>query len=524
LYDVRRAALWRDKAMPDPLPAQQSTVSNIVRQNPVATAGILVLAAIILVPIWSVHYPPILDFPNHLASSFVLFHLHDAQFNFGEYFRGDWGPTPYITTDFLMGALSRVMPALAAGKLVLSLGALGLPLAAWFFLRQVNPGENAVALWFLLASQNIFFRYGFVGFYCSLSLMLITLGLWLRFLKEPSALRWLATCGALIATYFTHIMGFAFCGLIVALYSVTRPCIREWIQTGALFVPCLTLYFLSSRVAEKQSSGAGFRTLSDKLDAAWMIMHSDSHLLDEITLIAVLAFFIFAWLFNKEFHWQWRWVVVAAGLMLTFVALPVDYGDGYDIDIRALPVIFIMIFVTARMGRRAWKLAPFAILLFAARTYDLTKVFHAEQPALAGYAESFYITPRNARVLPIIAQRDNDEDPIEQYYDHFWAYGVINRGWYSPYLFQVPGLLPLRLKKETYAPDGFWDLSYNEKLELDSIQKDYDYVYAFNVPDYEEDLRSIGDVIYTSGKLELFRIRPPNNPVLTPIQQQNTGK
>ncbi len=219
--------------MSDPQPAQQSGLRSILAQNPVASAGILIFAAMILIPIWSVHYPPILDFPNHLASSFVLFHLHDAQYNFSQYYRGDWGPTPYITADFLMGALSRVLPALVAGKLVLSLGALGLPLAAWFFLRQVNPGENAVALWFLLASQNIFFRYGFIGFYCSLSLMLITLGLWLRFLKDPSVARWLVTCAALIATYFTHIMGFVFCGLIVALYSVTRPRIREWIQTGA---------------------------------------------------------------------------------------------------------------------------------------------------------------------------------------------------------------------------------------------------------------------------------------------------
>ena len=510
--------------MPDPLLEQQSSVRSILWQNPVSTVGILILAAMVLLPIWSVHYPPILDFPNHVASSFVLFHLHDSQYNFSQYYRGDWGPTPYITTDFLMGALSRVLPALVAGKLVLSLGALGLPLAAWFFLRQVNPGENAVALWFLLASQNIFFRYGFLGFYCSLSLMLITLGFWLRFLKEPSAGRGLVTCAALIATYFTHIMGFVFCGLIVALYTVTRPRIREWIYTGALFVPCLTLYFLSSRVAEKQSTGAGFRTLSDKLDVAWMIMHSNSHLLDEITLLAIPAFFILAWLFNKEFHWQWRWVVVAAGLAITFALLPVDYGDGYDIDIRALPVLFIVLFVTARMGRRAWKLAPLAILLFAARTYDLTKVFRAEEPALTGYAQSFEMTPRNARVLPIIAQRDDDEDAIDQYYDHFWAYGVINRGWVSPYLFQVPGLLPLHLKKEAYAPDGFWDLSYNEKLELDQIQNQYDYVYAFNVPDYEADLRSIGDEIYTSGKLKLFRIRPAQAPVLTPIQKQNPGK
>jgi hypothetical protein len=510
--------------MPDPLLAQQSGFRSAIRQHPVATAGIAVLAAIILLPIWSVHYPPLLDFPNHLASSFVLFHLHDAQFNFGQYFRGDWGPTPYLTTDFLMGALSRVAPALVAGKLVLSLGALGLPFAAWFFLRQVNPGENAIALWFLLASQNIFFRFGFVGFYCSLSLMFITLGLLLRFLKEPSAARWLVTCLALIATYFTHIMGFVFCGLIAVLFSVTRPRIREWIQTGALFVPCLTLYFLSSRVAEKQSTGAGFRTMSDKLDAAWMIMHGDSHRLDEITLAVILAFFILGWLFNKEFHWNWRWVVVAAGLAITFVALPVDYGDGYDIDIRALPVLFIVLFVTARMGRRAWKLAPLAILLFAARTYDLTREFHKAQPALAGYAESFYKTPPNARILPIIAQRDDNEDPIDQYYDHFWAYGVIDRGWFSPYLFQVPGLLPLRMKTEPYAPDGFWDLSYDEKLELDSIQQNYDYVYAFNVPGFEKDLHSIGDVIYTSGKLELFRIRPIQAPMPAPIQNQKSGK
>jgi len=44
------------------------------------------------------------------------------------------------------------------------------------------------------------------------------------------------------------------------------------------------------------------------------------------------------------------------------------------------------------------------------------------------------------------------------------------------------------------------------------------------VPDFEEDLHSIGDVIYTSGKLELFRIRPMQAPLPAPIQNQKSSK
>ena len=159
----------------------------------------------------------------------------------------------------------------------------------------------------------------------------------------------------------------------------------------------------------------------------------------------------------------------------------------------------------ARFGRRAWKFAPFVLLLFAARTYDLTKQFRAAQPELAGLARSFTMTPPNALVLPIVA--GPDEDPVRQFYAHFSDYGTVDRGWISPYLLEDPGLLPLRIRMETYTPDGFWDLSYHEQLDWERVRLDYDYVYAYNVPKFEDGLRGIGDVIYTSGKLQLFRIR-----------------
>lgn len=485
--------------------SSHSGLLQIIRNHRLASVFLFLFALALLLPIWCVRFPPLLDYPNHLASSFVLAHLHSPQYDFAKYYSAEWGLKPYVTTDFLMGELGRIVPPAAAGKLVLSLGALGLPLAAWFFLRQVNPGEDAVALWFLLAGHNIFFRYGFVGFYCSLGLVFLTLGLWLRFLKQPSAGRWIFTCLALLATYFTHIMGFAFTALIMGLYSLTRPRIGEWLRTAALFLPAFVCYFHSSRVVERQADGAGFRPLADKLDALWLILHGNSHVLDVISLCAVLALFVFGWFRNREFHWNWRWLVVAVCMFVTFMAMPVSYGDGYDVDIRALPVLFVLLFVTVRLGRRGWMLAPLAVVIFAARTYDVTRYFRSVQPELAGMARSFTMTTPNARVLPIVA--GPDEDPIRQYYSHFWAYGTIDRGWFSPYLFQDPGLLPLNIVLDTYTLDGFWDLSYNEVVKWDQVQAQYDYVYAYDVPDFEEDLEKIGDVIYTSGKLKLFRMR-----------------
>lgn len=488
-------------------PGIPSSEPRIFRDRCFVAAVFIILAAAILLPIWIVHYPAILDFPNHLASSFVLGRLHDPSYTFGQYYAGEWGLKPYITTDFAMMELGRIMPPLIAGKIVLSIGTLGLPLAAWFFLKQIHPGETALSFWFLLVAHNLFFRYGFVGFLCGMGLMFLTLGLWIRWLNKPSPWRWSMACLALTAAYFTHFFGFAFAILIMGLYLLTRPNWRKWLLSAALAIPGIIFYFISSRAVEQQS-GMVFRTFSDKLEASLLIMHSNSFLLDVISLAAVAALFLFGWVRNREFHWDWRWLVVAAGLLAAYVAMPVAYGDGFGIDFRALPVLLVVVFATVRLGRRGWYLVPLALLIFAVRTCNVTQAFRAAQPEMEGWAGSFALTKPNAHVLPII---EDDDDLIEQYFAHFWAYGVIDRGWISPYLFTLPGLLPLKTTQATKnlsSLDGFWSLNYDEQeIDWQDLQDDYDYVWAYEAPArFEPGLRSIGDVIYTSGKLELFKI------------------
>ena len=146
--------------------------------------------------------------------------------------------------------------------------------------------------------------------------------------------------------------------------------------------------------------------------------------------------------------------------------MPVGYGDAWDIDIRALPVLFVMLLAMVRVGKRGWQLAPIAVLLFVVRIGDVQHYFHKIQPELAGIAQSFTMTPENAKVLPV--SESSGEDAIYRFYGHFWAYGVIERGWYSPYMFRLPGLLPLQMTKELYDPDGFWNLKLRQRSRLET--------------------------------------------------------
>ena len=179
---------------------------------------ILILAAALLTPIWMVEFPPLLDYPNHLARSFVLAHLNDPAFTFSKFYRADWGAYPYLGMDAVLALLGRLFPIETAGRIFLSLCALALPASAWFFLRQTNPGEDSTALWTLLIAWNVFFLEGFLNFDLSLAVGLLALGLWLRWLAKPGVVPWIASLAAFTVLYFTHLLGFGIAGLVVVAY------------------------------------------------------------------------------------------------------------------------------------------------------------------------------------------------------------------------------------------------------------------------------------------------------------------
>jgi hypothetical protein len=469
------------------------------------TAGILILAAMLLLPIWIVAFPPLLDYPNHLARAFVLAHLNDSQFVFPMYYRADWGAYPYLGMDATMAVLARIFPIETAGRVFLSLCVLALPAATWFFLKQAQPQAQAAWLWSLLIAYNVFFLEGFLNFDLGIAVGLVAVGLWLRWLQRPAIGRWIAALAAFTTAYFTHLLGFALGGLIVVLYlALSRRPIRGWIWSGALAVPGVAFYLHSSRVG-LSANKIIFHGWDDKVDSLGMFLHGYSTWLDWASLLAIAVWFAAAWWRNPEFRWDKKWAAIAVFFFALFWVIPWMWGqESSDLDIRVLPFLFIAIFATARVGRRAAILAAIPLLLFAARTVSVASHFREVQPMLAGLAGSFDAVPRGALVLPIV---EGDEDPIERPFTHFWAYGVVRRAWYSPYLKDAPGETPMRGIYDSYTPDGFWNLVYDDAPDWQQVQSDYEYVWAYDVPRYSPALAAIGERIYSSGALEVYRLR-----------------
>jgi len=470
-----------------------------------SVAGVLILAALLLAPIWIVAFPPLLDYPNHLARAFVLAHLKDPHFPFSQFYRSDWGLYPYLGMDASLAVLVRLFPIEMAGRVFLSLCALALPAAAWFFLRQAQPQAEAAWAWSLLIAYNVFFLEGFLNFDLSLAVGLFALGLWLRWLATPGTARWAAALVAFTAAYFTHLLGFVIAGLIVVVYlALSRGSFQQWLWSAGLGVPGVALYFHSSRVG----LGAGqivFHGWSDKLDSLTLFLHGYWPWLDWISLVALAGWFLASWWRNTDFHWDHKWIAIALFLFALFCAVPWMWGvESSDLDIRVLPFLFVAILAVARVGRRGRVLAAIPLLLFALRTASVTLHFREAQPALAGLAGSLDAIPRGALVLPIV---EGDEDPIERPFTHFWAYGVIRRGWFSPYLMDAPGETPMRIAYDSYTPDGFWDEIYEQAPDWRQVQSDYDYVWAYDVARFSPALSAIGEEVYSSGPLEVYRIR-----------------
>ena len=481
------------------------------RRRWLRAALLVAIAAALLAPIWGVAFPPLLDYPNHLARAFVLQHLHDPAYNFGKFYRADWGLYPYLGMDASLVLLRLMLPIETAGRVFLSLCALGLPAAAWFFLHEIDPDSDATALWVLLIAHNVFFLEGFVNFDLGLAVAFAALALWLRWLRNRGNARWFTLLAIFTALYFVHLLSFAITALVMAAYlALSKGSWRGWAWSGALGVPGVAAYLFSSRIGLGVQA-ATFRALDDKLDSLGLSLHGYSPALDWIARGALAAYFLAAAWRNPEFRVNWRWLGVAIFLFGLFWVIPFQWGDSSDLDIRVLPVLFVAILASVRIGRRGRILAAIPLVLFAAWMTSVTRHFTRQQKELAGLARSFDAVPRNALVFPIV---EGDQDPIERPFTHFWAYGVIRRGWYSPYLADIPGQTPMRIIRDLYTSDGFWDLTYDQPPDWAQVQEDYEYVWAYGVSRFSAPLAAIGDRVYSFGALEVYRVRkpPPENP------------
>ncbi len=162
-------------------------------------------------------------------------------------------PVPNSAATLGIGMLALVLPWLVAAKVYLCLQLA----AGWFTLRHLLKTLGGSGLAWLIVPQAVFlnvnFWYGFMNFELGLCWVMLTASLLLRRLREPGRPDW--PLGVLlVVAFFTHMIPFALCGLLVVLYAAQT---RRWRTVWQLLPSTLVgiWYVLGRYLVAKDADG-----------------------------------------------------------------------------------------------------------------------------------------------------------------------------------------------------------------------------------------------------------------------------
>lgn len=475
-------------------------------RNSLWVAAFVLLASSLALPFLLVREPPLLDYANHLARGFVLNHLHDPAYRFAGYYSADWKPYPYILWDVLLLGLQQIMPVESAGKLLLMLITMLVPVAAAWFVRQANRESAKLAMLACALSYNVLFWWGFTAYHLSLGLGFLMLGTWLWYRRKPSSLRGALFAAVTLLTYFAHLLGFASAALILVLYELTSLNRREWLRLAAFLAPP-SLLFLWARPGLSGPPRLEWRPMMQKLyELRDLPTQGYDARLDRVVLVGLLICVPIAVVGNRELRVNRRWLAAFAGLFVAYLLLPYGWGESSDLDVRLVPPLCLLSLAVAQVGRRAKWIALLAVALTALRVFDLAGGFRTETKANAAMNRGIEQIARNARLFPVV-DTCKDDDPRNYFYVHYWAYAVIRRGALSPYLFDIPGQTPMRINDEPYMVDGYWDHCYDVEPDWEQVAAGYDYIWSYGDQRYRRGIEQVAYKVFEQSPLILYRVR-----------------
>jgi hypothetical protein len=499
---------------------QASTLEAKLASRNAQITMVGVFGLLLILPLWLVKYPPLVDYPNHLARAFVLHHLNDPNYNFGHFFAPDWGLNPYCLADFLLQVFQHFVGIYAAGRLLLTVCILGLPLGVAFFLRRANPGNEYLALWAFAVAYNPNFLMGFMSFVLSVALCFVVVGLWLDYLHTGQEKYWLMTLVLATLTFLTHLGGFAIAGMVIVLYTVLDAPVADLkirnymdlmgrlLMAGLAFVPGAS-FLLYARLHGWAGRGPDYRhwSINLKLRGMTVPFREYSRTVEAITILALLVTIGYFLSRRRELRLQFVWMAIVAAIVALHWIVPDALGDLGFVDYRFC--IFAFLFSLAIPVFRGPRIVPVALatVVFLAHVLQAGTYFVSEQKHLQRLANDFQYIPQKALVLAYTSRGVGV--PWEKQDDlHFWGYGVIERGWITPSLFHQSGVQPLQLRVPMYSDDDqYGDKLQERKYNEESISKAYDYLWTTNVGYLNPYLEKMGNPVCSQGELQIIKTK-----------------
>lgn len=473
-------------------------------------------AVLACAPLWTTKYPPLLDYPNHLARAYVIYHYDDNGFYRGEYDRLSV-PVPNMAIDLVVPPLLRFFEVKTAGKIFLTLTFLLFALGCHMLGVAVHGRPTWLALAFALLVFNQTVLWGFVNYFFGVGLFLITFSLWLRWRESWTWVRLVLVVALAFAAFIAHLSAYAFLG--VALTTVTlfdawaaRRATKGMLLGLAPLLPPLATFVAfmrgPGRTGELVWGSAAAKVVNL---AAWPVGYN--YALDGALLGVVLLACAVVLLRSKSLRVSWALLVSGLLFWLLYVLCPQAVFTSYSADARfiAPALVFTLLAFRFEVGRKLGTCA-LALILVAAGVklggvWAAWRRIDVKTEAQLALFERF---EDGARVYPItFFPPDREGAKNERPIHHVIHYATISRHIFAPTFFAYSGQQPV-VYKERPRYVKITEKRPPEALNWAFIFDKYDYIWGYQLDEaYRKYLTERCDIVAENDGGVILRIRKP---------------
>jgi hypothetical protein len=323
----------------------------------------ILLVVVAVIPIWLVRFPPLQDYPLHLLRENIVAHYSDPTLGYRNAFDVSLFPMPYILPDYLVCPLARLLPITIAGKILLTLCVVLLPVSFFFLSSSLARNKLILGFFAFPLIYNFHLEVGETNTALSLPLFLFALGYWWRHHKQPTWKTNGFLCGLVFLVYICHLYTFCYLAFSIVVLELFES--RKVSRVLTSLIPFLPAVFLlgltfvnpSLRSALRIESPRGpvfieystlkgeMRTvINSKFDRSYLTTFSPER--ERRLWIASLLLFGCLLLSRRPSHLEKAFLTLLAGLAVLYVLLPpmilLPQGLAEEISLRTLILILLV--------------------------------------------------------------------------------------------------------------------------------------------------------------------------------------
>lgn len=462
------------------------TVSALTRYRLLLCLTTLLLC----LPILSVAYPPLVDYPNHLARAHIL-DTYDATPSYRQTFERQYAPIPNLACDLLILLFSQFAGIFAAGKLFLVLTAVLFAAGCHLLGRAIHGRPTWLALPCCFFFYNWMLLYGFINYLFGVALFSIALAYWMEWRERWTLPRYVCVSSLVFAAYLSHLSAYVFLGVAFTLLAGWGVFKHSLSLRAAAFNLAHLVPPLAAFAAFMGKSGergyTEWNTVGGKFIDALPLFRGYDYKTDVLFGAALLVITVLTFLRAERIRVSAPIFLTGLVFFVLYLLFPKAVLTAWAVDARfiipaaLLVVLSLRVTIPHEAGRL---LLLLTLVVFSLRVGFIWTTWVSLDRRINAQVEMFSLLPEGAKVYPLFVAPDESERlKIERAFDHVVHYATIYRRAFIPTIFAWRSQQPLVIRNSPRhvqpSPGSAEQWLQSADVWTDYLN-DYEYVWSNN--------------------------------------------